>query len=45
MFCEFGGEVEPDEMLRHQPNVYGNWRGTSERSTALDVHEVLDPEL
>jgi hypothetical protein len=30
--------VEIDEVLHHWPNVYGIWRGTSERSAALDVH-------
>ncbi|MFN8454973.1 MAG: M20/M25/M40 family metallo-hydrolase [Anaerolineae bacterium] len=37
-FRELGGEVEVEEVLPGRPNVYGIWRGRSERWMALDVH-------
>jgi acetylornithine deacetylase/succinyl-diaminopimelate desuccinylase-like protein len=37
-FRDFGGEVEIEEVLPGRPNVYGIWRGASERWAALDVH-------
>src|SRR6188474_2623484 len=37
-FHDFGGQVETEEVLPGRPNVYGIWRGASERWAALDVH-------
>lgn len=37
-FGELGGEVEVEEVLPGRPNVYGIWRGRSERWLAVDVH-------
>lgn len=37
-FRELGGEVELAEVLPGRPNVYGIWRGRSERWMAVDVH-------
>jgi acetylornithine deacetylase/succinyl-diaminopimelate desuccinylase-like protein len=33
-----GGEVEMEEVLPERPNVYGIWRGQTDRWVALDVH-------
>lgn len=37
-FQEFGGEVHSEEVLPDRPNIYGIWRGRSERWAAVDVH-------
>jgi acetylornithine deacetylase/succinyl-diaminopimelate desuccinylase-like protein len=37
-FGELGAEVYVEDVLPGRPNVYGIWRGTSERWAALDVH-------
>ena len=37
-FRQFGGEVYVDEALPGRPNVYGIWRGQSERWLGVDVH-------
>src|SRR5215212_7291599 len=37
-FRELGGDVYVEDVLPGRPNVYGIWRGTSERWAALDVH-------
>src|SRR5262245_46510682 len=37
-FADLGGEVHVEEVLPGRPNVYGIWRGRSERWAALDVH-------
>jgi acetylornithine deacetylase/succinyl-diaminopimelate desuccinylase-like protein len=37
-FREFGGEVISEEVLPNRPNVYGLWRGRSDRWAAVDVH-------
>jgi acetylornithine deacetylase/succinyl-diaminopimelate desuccinylase-like protein len=37
-FRELGGDVQTEEVLPHRPNVYGIWRGKTERWAALDVH-------
>jgi acetylornithine deacetylase/succinyl-diaminopimelate desuccinylase-like protein len=37
-FREFGGEVHTEEVLPGRPNVYGIWRGRSDRWAAVDVH-------
>jgi acetylornithine deacetylase/succinyl-diaminopimelate desuccinylase-like protein len=37
-FREFGGEVALEEVFPERPNVYGIWRGRSERWAAVDVH-------
>jgi len=37
-FRDFGGDVYLEEVLPGRPNVYGIWRGASERWAALDVH-------
>jgi acetylornithine deacetylase/succinyl-diaminopimelate desuccinylase-like protein len=37
-FRELGGEVHVEEVLPGRPNVYGIWRGQTERWAALDVH-------
>ena len=37
-FRELGGEVEVEDVLPGRPNVYGIWRGQTDRWVALDVH-------
>jgi acetylornithine deacetylase/succinyl-diaminopimelate desuccinylase-like protein len=37
-FRDLGGEVYLEEVLPGRPNVYGIWRGRTERWAALDVH-------
>src|SRR5215510_4642436 len=37
-FRDLGGEVYVEEVLPGRPNVYGIWRGRTERWAALDVH-------
>lgn len=37
-FQTFGGEVHPHEVLPNRPNIYGLWRGQSDRWLAVDVH-------
>jgi acetylornithine deacetylase/succinyl-diaminopimelate desuccinylase-like protein len=37
-FRELGGEVEVADVLPERPNVYGIWRGKTDRWVALDVH-------
>jgi acetylornithine deacetylase/succinyl-diaminopimelate desuccinylase-like protein len=37
-FQEFGGEVQFEEVLPGRPNIYGIWRGRSDRWLAVDVH-------
>ena len=37
-FRDLGGEVYVEDVLPGRPNVYGIWRGASERWAALDVH-------
>ncbi len=37
-FRDFGGAVHSEEVLPGRPNVYGVWRGRTERWAALDVH-------
>jgi len=37
-FQEFGGEVDGEEVYPGRPNVYGIWRGRSDRWMAVDVH-------
>jgi len=37
-FAELGGEVYTEAVLPGRPNVYGIWRGTSDRWLAVDVH-------
>ena len=37
-FREMGGEVEMEDVLPERPNVYGIWRGQTDRWVALDVH-------
>jgi acetylornithine deacetylase/succinyl-diaminopimelate desuccinylase-like protein len=37
-FQEFGGEVHRHEVLPGRPNIYGIWRGRSERWAVVDVH-------
>jgi acetylornithine deacetylase/succinyl-diaminopimelate desuccinylase-like protein len=37
-FTEFGGEVQVEEVHPGRPNVYGIWRGRSDRWVAVDVH-------
>lgn len=37
-FQEFGGEVHQHEVLPGRSNIYGLWRGQSERWAAVDVH-------
>ena len=37
-FSDLGGDVEVTEVLPGRPNVYGIWRGRTERWAALDVH-------
>jgi acetylornithine deacetylase/succinyl-diaminopimelate desuccinylase-like protein len=37
-FQELGGEVHKDEALPGRPNVFGIWRGRSDRWMGVDVH-------
>lgn len=37
-FEAFGGEVYQEEVQTDRPNIYGLWRGRSERWAAVDVH-------
>lgn len=37
-FAALGGEVHTEDVLPNRPNVYGLWRGASERWLAVDVH-------
>lgn len=37
-FQAFGGEVHQHEVLPNRPNIYGLWRGRSDRWLAVDVH-------
>ena len=37
-FQDLGGEVAAEEVTPGRPNVYGIWRGRSERWAAVDVH-------
>ncbi len=37
-FRELGGEVFVDEVKPDRPNVYGIWRGQTDRWVAVDVH-------
>ncbi|GIK42282.1 MAG: acetylornithine deacetylase [Chloroflexota bacterium] len=37
-FQAFGGEVHRHEVLPERPNIYGLWRGRSDRWLAVDVH-------
>lgn len=37
-FQQLGGEVELVDVLPGRPNVYGRWRGRSDRWLAVDVH-------
>lgn len=37
-FQSFGGEVHRHEVLPNRPNIYGIWRGHSERWLAVDIH-------
>ncbi|MEM7128628.1 MAG: M20/M25/M40 family metallo-hydrolase [Chloroflexota bacterium] len=37
-FTALGGQVIVDEVEPHRPNVYGMWRGRSDRWVAVDVH-------
>ena len=37
-FRKLGGEVEVEDVLPDRPNVYGVWRGKTDRWVALDVH-------
>jgi acetylornithine deacetylase/succinyl-diaminopimelate desuccinylase-like protein len=37
-FRELGGEVFTEEVLPDRPNVYGLWRGRSDRWAAVDAH-------
>jgi acetylornithine deacetylase/succinyl-diaminopimelate desuccinylase-like protein len=37
-FRELGGEVYVEDVLPGRPNVYGLWRGRSDRWAGLDVH-------
>ncbi len=37
-FREFGGEVHREEVASDRPNIYGLWRGRSERWLAVDIH-------
>jgi len=37
-FREFGGEVYTQEVLPGRPNVYGLWRGRTDRWVAVDAH-------
>jgi len=37
-FREFGGEVYTQEVFPDRPNVYGLWRGRTDRWAAVDAH-------
>lgn len=37
-FTALGGEVYSEDVLPGRPNVYGIWRGRSQRWAALDIH-------
>jgi len=37
-FKAFGGEVYTEEVHPNRPNVYGIWRGQSDRWLAVDIH-------
>jgi acetylornithine deacetylase/succinyl-diaminopimelate desuccinylase-like protein len=37
-FSEYGGEVHTQEVLPDRPNVYGLWRGRSDRWVGIDAH-------
>jgi acetylornithine deacetylase/succinyl-diaminopimelate desuccinylase-like protein len=37
-FRQFGGQVATEDVLPGRPNVYGVWRGRSNRWIAVDVH-------
>ncbi len=37
-FRQLGGEVDLVDVLPGRPNVYGRWRGRSDRWLAVDVH-------
>src|SRR2546423_294655 len=37
-FAELGAEVLTEDVAPDRPNIYGIWRGRSERWMALDVH-------
>jgi len=37
-FAQFGGEVHRDDVLPDRANVYGIWRGRSDRWAAVDIH-------
>jgi len=37
-FQEFGGDVHREDILPDRPNIYGIWRGRSDRWAAVDVH-------
>jgi acetylornithine deacetylase/succinyl-diaminopimelate desuccinylase-like protein len=37
-FEAFGGEVHREEVLPNRPNIYGIWRGSSDRWLAVDIH-------
>lgn len=37
-FTALGGEVHTEAVLPNRPNVYGIWRGQSDRWLAVDVH-------
>ena len=37
-FGEYGGEVHTQEVFPDRPNVYGLWRGRTDRWAAVDAH-------
>ncbi len=37
-FRQFGGEVYSEDVLPGRPNIYGIWRGSSDRWLGVDVH-------
>ena len=37
-FQEFGGEVHREDVASDRPNIYGIWRGHTNRWLAVDVH-------
>ena len=37
-FAQFGGEVHTENAHPGRPNVYGIWRGRSDRWAAVDIH-------
>ncbi len=37
-FSQFGGEVHTENVHPGRPNVYGLWRGSSDRWLAVDIH-------